>query len=114
MYGYRDYARRRSFGFRCPYLGYRPKVEEYPAQYQNHPQNPPPTYIPKMPQVTVGTNTINICTDKYTYLWLNNGDAFWAYIVYIGTQSISGWRYERGVWRQFGVNLSQIKSFLCV
>ncbi|KHD35623.1 hypothetical protein NL50_12790 [Clostridium acetobutylicum] len=125
MNGYRDHSIRTS-QFYCPYFndkyiysqgGYRQKVEEYPAQYQSRPQSPPPDYIPRFPTTTynaIASGIISPCNNKYTYLWLKNGEAFWSYIAYVGTRSISGWRYDRGRWVQFGLNLVQIRNFTCI
>jgi hypothetical protein len=99
----------------CPYCGYRQKAEEYPAYHHKRPQNPPPNYIPKMPTLvnSIEYSVISPCIHKYTYLWLKNGESFWAYIVYAGKKAVAGWRYTKGRWIHFGLHLSRIKNFTC-
>lgn len=131
MYGYRDHCFRSmpaALQFYCPYslnqfqypyLMYRQKVEEYPAHFQKRPQTPPPSYIPNQANaITPSTgiaqpSDLTPCVLKYTYLWLKNGDSYWAYIASVGRRALSGWRYKGGRWRQFGLNLRQLKSFYC-
>lgn len=128
MHGYRDHCIKKDYQsvyqFYCPYFmylrsfpcfAYRQKLEEYPAYHQKRPKNPPPSYIPEPPAAVSPTDisAISPCAHKYTYLWLKNGESFWAYIVFTGRRSISGWRYTGSRWKQFGLHLEQIKNFIC-
>lgn len=127
MHGYRDHCIRTTYPappfycpysmsqLICPYLESRQKVEEYPAKHQERPKNPPPDYTPMMPTSTgsIESSAIFPCTFRYTYLWLKNGESFWSYIAYVGKRAISGWKYKKGRWVQFGLHLRQIKNFTC-
>jgi hypothetical protein len=132
MYGYRDHIIRTAYShstFYCPYsmyrlqcpfnYGYRPKVEEYPIQQQAPPKNPPPNYTPKLSDAasptltTVEFGVVAPCIFKFTYLWLKSGDSFWSYIVYVSKTSIAGWKYKAGQWVYFGLDLKEIKNFIC-
>lgn len=46
-----------------------------------------------------------VCVNRFSYIWLENGQSFWAYLVYVGKTSASGWRYRGGKWAYFGVDL---------
>jgi hypothetical protein len=127
MHGYRDHCIRKAYPsislycpyyiyqLLCPYCGYRQKVEEYPAHHHKRPQNPPPNYIPNVPTlvISIESSAMSPCVHKYTYLWLKNGESFWAYIVYVGKRAVSGWKYKGGRWVQFNLHLKQIKNFTC-
>lgn len=128
MHGYRDHCIRNPYPtapqfycpysiyqFPCPYCGYRQKVEEYPAHFHKRPANPPPSYVPNLPATAgpIEPGTLSSCAFKYTYLWLKNGESFWVYITSAGKKSVSGWRYIKGRWKQFGTRLAQIKNFTC-
>lgn len=127
MHGYRDHCIRKAYSsspfycpysmyqILCPYCGYRQKAEEYPAHHQKRPQNPPPNYIPKLPTSvsSIESSVIYPCIHKYTYLWLKNGESFWAYIIYVGKRAVFGWRYKGGRWVQFHSHLRRIKNFTC-
>lgn len=127
MHGYRDHCIRKSYSspifycpysmnqFLCPYCRYRQRVEEYPAQHHKRPTNPPPNYIPNLSNATstITPAAITPCAHKYTYLWLKNGESFWAYIVYVGKRAVAGWRYTKDRWIHFALNLRQIKNFTC-
>ncbi|MGL4735985.1 MAG: hypothetical protein ACRCW2_00900 [Cellulosilyticaceae bacterium] len=53
------------------------------------------------------------CMYRYTYIWPNRGEGFWAYITYIGPTSLAGWRYGYWGWEYFGMDLKRIRSFYC-
>ena len=131
MYGYRDHVIRTvpdsTFYYLYPMYrlvypfnyGYRPKIEEYFFQQQGPPKNPPPNYTPKLSDVAAPNLTdikfgvIVPCLFRFTYLWLKSGGSFWLYIVYVGRNSISGWRYKGGQWVYFSLYLKEIKNFIC-
>lgn len=128
MHGYRDHCIRNPYPtapqfycpysmcqFQCPYLGYRQKIEEYPVHFHKRPVNPPPGAVPNEPAaaVPIEPSTLTPCAFKYTYLWLKNGESFWAYITSVGKKSVSGWKYTKNRWKQFGTRLTQIKKFTC-
>ena len=84
------------------------------------PSSPPPSFVPAQTQSQqVGTfavdqGSIRFCLFRFTYLWLRNRQQFWYYPVFVGRQSISGFRWNGFMWVFFGVSLRQIESFTCV
>jgi hypothetical protein len=78
------------------------------------PLGPPPSYIPEQAPYAVDPGSIRRCRNKYTYIWLKNGDNFWFYPVYIGKKSISGYRWIGFWWVYYGTDLKRIESFICV
>jgi hypothetical protein len=132
LYGYRDHVIRpaypvpvhycpySTYPLQCPFSnGLRQRIEEFPIQQQQPPKNPPPTYTPKLSDVAepnliiVEFGIISPCIFRYTYLWLKNGQSFWSYLVFISRTSASGWQYKGGQWVYFGVDLLNIKNFIC-
>lgn len=88
---------------------------------QGPPTTPPPSFTPKPTSTSssqpglmaVDPGAIKPCVYTFVYLWLKNGQSFWAYLVYVGKTSASGWKYQGGRWVYFGVDLKEIKSFTC-
>ena len=84
------------------------------------PSSPPPSFVPAQTQSQqVGTfavdpGSIRFCLFRFTYIWLKNRQQFWYYPVFVGRQSISGFRWNGFMWVFFGVSLRQIESFTCV
>lgn len=84
------------------------------------PSGPPPTYVPQRPRpqrpgiYAVDPGAIRPCTFRYVYIWLENGRQFWAYLVFVGRNSVSGWRWNGFRWVYFGVDLRRIDSFVCL
>ena len=78
------------------------------------PSGPPPSYIPSQTYSTPGTQ-VPPCTNRYIYIWLNNGAQFWALITNIGTTNAYGYRWHSSTstWTPYRVALSRITSFLC-
>ena len=56
---------------------------------------------------------INFCLFKFTYIWQTNGTSYWAYLTRAGRNSIAGFRWRRGRWVYFGLDLRNIESFFC-
>lgn len=85
------------------------------------PNEPPPNYIPFMAkdQCTEITETgieaeaIKKCVNNYVYLMLNNGTSFWAYLIFVGEKSTSGYRWTDSKWIYFGVSFQLINYFEC-
>ncbi|URZ07739.1 hypothetical protein [Clostridium felsineum] len=109
-----------------PPHGHMPPGHNPPGQYgqpgydQMMPPGPPPTYVPQFQSgfggssiKAVDSGAIRICRYKYTYIWLNNGREFWAYITFVGPRSISGYRWMGRRWVYFGLDLRQIRYFVC-
>lgn len=97
------------------------KQENLIRQKQGPPKTPPPDITPQLsdaPDVdlkAVDPGAIKPCVFRFSYIWLENGKSFWAYLVYVGRDSASGWRWNprRRRWVYFGVDLKDIKSFIC-
>ena len=86
-------------------------------QQQGPPSGPPPDFIPteQPTPFAVDPGAISFCLFNFTYLWLINGEQFWAYLVFVGRNSVAGWRYHsrRRRWSYFGMHLREIRSFQC-
>ncbi|NQX46540.1 collagen-like protein [Paenibacillus tritici] len=79
------------------------------------PTAPPPQFVPQMQATTfaVDPGGIRRCLFRNTYIWLNNGEQFWFYPVFVGRNSIAGFRWNGLFWGYFGIDLSRISSFTC-
>ncbi|MHC6178464.1 hypothetical protein ACYUJ6_01120 [Clostridium sp. JNZ X4-2] len=110
--------------FYCPYCQF--CVSQYPMQMtrqQNKlPPGPPPSNVPSKeksnlksgPQPkAVDSGSLRPCVFKYVYIWPKRGNPFWAWITTVGKRSVSGYRWYRGRWAYFGMDLNQIESFIC-
>lgn len=53
------------------------------------------------------------CVNRFTYIWLVNGDNFWFYPVFIGWQQMEGFRWRNGRWVYDRINLRRILFFRC-
>jgi len=109
--------------FMCPYLQF--SSDHLPIcmsrQRDNFPPGPPPSNIPQAPvspQYAPGVQfvdpgSIRRCLFKFVYIWPNRGNGFWAWLTNVGRRSISGYRWHRNRWVYFGMDLRQIRSFMC-
>ncbi|MFK2827092.1 hypothetical protein QYG89_15715 [Bacillus sp. B190/17] len=80
------------------------------------PSSPPPAFTPQMQQASafaVDPGAIRGCLFRYTYVWLQNGQSFWFYPVFVGRNSVSGWRWRNRRWVYYGTDLRRIRSFQC-
>ena len=80
------------------------------------PTTPPPKTTPSKKDnnlKAVDPGSIRFCKYKFTYIWPNRGKPFWAWIVYVGRRSISGYRWTGYRYVYFGMGLKQINSFVC-
>ena len=104
-------------------------------QQSGPPTTPPPTFIPNEAQATqiggpmqqsfgaggpggpqafaVDPGAIFPCVFRFTYIWPNRGNGFWAFPVFVGRNSIAGWRFNGRRWVYFGMDLRRIRSFYC-
>jgi len=91
------------------------------GQQQGPPSGPPPSFIPQQAQAqslgagvfAVDPGAIIPCRFRFVYLWLRNGQQFWAWLVFVGRRSAAGWRWNGFRWVYFGVDLNNIQSFVC-
>lgn len=80
------------------------------------PTAPPPQFVPQAPAVTayaVDPGGIRGCLFRNTYIWLNNGEQFWFYPVFVGRSSVAGFRWNGFFWGYYGVDLNRVSSFTC-
>lgn len=80
------------------------------------PSSPPPAYVPQEQATAfaVDPGGIRRCMFRFTYVWLIDGRSFWFYPVFLGRNSIAGWRWSRRRgWVYYGMDLRQIRSFQC-
>jgi hypothetical protein len=118
----------------APGLGFQPGYPSQPGKTpqqpntppsggsMNKPTAPPPDTAPTRPaRSTSGVQTLSVdsgsirgCMYHNTYVWLRNGVDFWFYPVYVGRNSVSGFRWTRFGWAYTGIDLSWIDFFQCV
>lgn len=84
------------------------------------PSGPPPAFVPSQAAaqqsfgvMAVNPGAIRPCLFRYVYLWLDNGQQFWAWLVFAGSTSIAGWRWIGFRWVYFGLDTRRISSFIC-
>lgn len=80
------------------------------------PTAPPPSFTPQMSSVStfaVDPGAISGCLFRNTYVWLNNGEAFWFFPTFVGRHSVAGFRWFGFFWSYFGIDLRRIRSFTC-
>ncbi|OMD97046.1 transporter [Paenibacillus odorifer] len=80
------------------------------------PTAPPPQFVPQMSSTTFAIDPggiIRRCLFRNTYIWLNNGEQFWFFPVFVGRNSIAGFRWNGFFWSYFGIDLNRISSFTC-
>jgi hypothetical protein len=86
------------------------------ADSMQAPRTAPPQYIPQrtMDVRAVDPGSIRNCLRRFTYIWLDNGVEFWMFPVFLGRQSVSGFRWNRRFgWSYFGISLNRIDAFTC-
>ncbi|MTW88302.1 hypothetical protein F3157_22245 [Virgibacillus dakarensis] len=79
------------------------------------PTSPPPSFTPEQPQFqtfAVDPGAIRGCLYRFTYIWLD-WDSFWFFPVFVGRNSVAGFRWRRNRWVYFGVDLDRVQSFQC-
>jgi len=84
------------------------------------PQGPPPSFTPSQASaqqsigvLAVDPGAIRPCRFRYVYLWLDNGQQFWAWLIFVGGRSVAGWRWTGFTWVYFGIDTNRIRSFVC-
>lgn len=53
------------------------------------------------------------CVNRFTYIWLINGNNFWFYPVFVGRNFIEGFRWRRNRWDYERININRILFHLC-
>jgi len=85
------------------------------GQSASAPQTPPPNFTPTQSQFqtkAIDPGAIHGCLYRFTYIWLRR-DAFWFFPVFIGRNSMAGFRWSRNRWVYFGIDLNKVQSFQC-
>jgi hypothetical protein len=91
------------------------------------PSGPPPSFTPSKSQAkiqgfggpggigvqAVDPGAIRPCRFRFVYIWLRNGNSFWAWLTFVGRRSVSGYRWNGRRWVYFGVDTRRIESFVC-
>lgn len=79
------------------------------------PTTPPPSFVPQQQAQTfaVDPGGIRRCLFRFTYVWLRGREQFWYYPIFVGRNSIAGFRWTGFNWVYFGISLRQIQSFTC-
>ena len=79
------------------------------------PQGRPPAFTPAQQAgvFAVDPGAIRRCMFRFVYIWLDNRQQFWAWLVFVGRRSVAGWRWTGFRWVYFGVDLNRISSFMC-
>jgi len=89
--------------------------QQAPPPQTGAPTGPPPAFQPTQPAFqtfAIDPGAIRGCLFRFTYIWLNR-DSFWFYPVFVGRNSVAGYRWRRNRWVYFGIDLNQIQSFQC-
>lgn len=101
-----------------------------PSSQKRQPSGMPPDYIPQKgqgkklgaaaPSTAGGPTTFAVdagaifpCVNHFVYIWPTNGPGFWAYITFVGRNSIAGFRFQGRRFRYFGMDLRRIDEFFC-
>lgn len=93
-----------------------------PGGFGQEPPGPPPPYIPQISPAqlsggpaafAINPGAIRRCRFRYVYLWLVNGQQFWAWLTFVGRDSVAGFRWNGFRWVFFGINLNRIIYFEC-
>lgn len=94
----------------------------------NMPPGPPPNKVPSKSQMktmgemkspsnpqlkAVDPGAIRMCMFRFTYIWPRRGRGFWAWPIFLGRRSVSGYKWNGRRWVYFGMDLRQIEGFQC-
>lgn len=84
------------------------------------PSGPPPSFIPSQAaaQQTAGVfaidpGAIRPCRFRFIYIWLDDRRQFWAWLTFVGPNSVAGFRWNGFRWVFFGIDINRISSFVC-
>lgn len=88
-------------------------------QTQWAPQGPGPVIGPQGSGAVVGEansttpQKLQICVDRFVYLWLDNGAEFWFFVQGVTPRYIFGWRLKEGRLQRGRITMSRIETFYC-
>jgi hypothetical protein len=54
-----------------------------------------------------------LCKFRFVYIWLRNGNSFWAWLTFVGPRSVSGFRWNGRRWVYFTMDPRRINRFIC-
>ncbi|MCM0648253.1 hypothetical protein NBE98_07690 [Clostridium swellfunianum] len=90
------------------------------------PSGPPPSFTPSQAQAktlgagpggvstyAVDAGSLRPCRFRFVYIWLRNGNSFWAWLTFVGRRSVSGYRWNGRRWVYFGIDTRRIVAFVC-
>ncbi len=99
------------------------------------PRSAPPNFIPEGPSMERGQmegpaqfgagsefrgggiqtrpGEIRRCINRFTFIWLFNGNSFWFYPTFVDRQFVMGFRWRRNRWEFERINLRRIFFFRC-
>lgn len=102
-----------------------------PPGYGPQPSMAPPNFIPEMPDMNkrqmgepTGFGTqyhsgssryreFRRCMNRFTYIWLFNGDGFWFVPTFVDRQFVMGFRWRKNRWVFDRINMNRILFFRC-
>lgn len=100
----------------------------------DQPRTAPPNFIPEAPGMErrpmtepgqsqfyygqrfpdeVRPRELRRCLNRFTYIWLFNGNNFWFFPTFVGNQFVEGFRWRRNRWEYDRINLRRIFHFRC-
>lgn len=53
------------------------------------------------------------CLNRFTFIWLVNGNGFWFFPISVNRQSVQGFRWSQPGWRYDRINLRRISDIQC-
>ena len=96
------------------------------------PRTAPPNFIPEMPdmekrsygqpyggggQMTpymqIRPRELRRCLNRFTFIWLINGNSFWFYPTFLDRQFVYGFRWRRNQWEYDRLNVNRIIFSRC-
>ena len=97
-----------------------PIIKPLPQLPQGIPSSSPPNFIPAQPQVQQFGNRLAItqgeirpCIYRFIYIWSRTRGRFWAWLIFVGPRSVSGFHWITNTWKYFVMDLRNIISFQC-
>ena len=95
-----------------PNFGPPPNIGQPPAGQM--PMSAPPSFSPAMPAWHGGSNGIQRCLFRNTFIWTTSGRSFWFFPTVIGREFIAGFRWSnRSGWRFSTIMRENILAFEC-
>ena len=77
------------------------------------PRSAPPSFTPLTPRSAVDLREIRRCLNRFTFIWLRNGESFWFFPVFVSRDFVLGFRWGRRGWDFTQINLRRILFFQC-